>query len=91
MPERLLKYYRPYRKTLFFALLGSVITSALDLCFPLFMRYILGDVLPEGNLFLLGQATIILLFLYLLNFYNQLSSLKTRPPNGCKNRTGYAQ
>ena len=68
MPERLLKYYRPYRKTLFFALLGSVITSALDLCFPLFMRYILGDVLPEGNLFLLGQATIILLFLYLLNF-----------------------
>lgn len=52
MPERLLKYYRPYRKTLFFALLGSVITSALDLCFPLFMRYILGDVLPEGNLFL---------------------------------------
>ena len=45
MPERLLKYYRPYRKTLFFALLGSVITSALDLCFPLFMRYILGDVL----------------------------------------------
>ena len=32
------------------------------------MRYILGDVLPEGNLFLLGQATIILLFLYLLNF-----------------------
>lgn len=54
MPERLLKYYRPYRKTLFFALLGSVITSALDLCFPLFMRYILGDVLPEGNLFLLG-------------------------------------
>ena len=68
MPERLLKYYRPYRKTLFFALLGSVITSALDLCFPLFMRYILGDVLPEGNLFLLGQATIVLLFLYLLNF-----------------------
>ena len=56
MPERLLKYYRPYRKTLFFALLGSVITSALDLCFPLFMRYILGDVLPEGNLFLLWQA-----------------------------------
>ena len=52
MPERLLKYYRPYRKTLFFALLGSVITSALDLCFPLFMRYILGDVLPDGNLFL---------------------------------------
>ena len=52
MPERLLKYYRPYRKTLFFALLGSVITSALDLCFPLFMRYILGDVLPEGNLFI---------------------------------------
>ena len=68
MPERLLKYYRPYRKTLFFALLGSVITSALDLCFPLFMRYILGDVLPEGNLFLLGQATIVLLFLYLINF-----------------------
>jgi ATP-binding cassette subfamily B protein len=49
-------------------LLGSVITSALDLCFPLFMRYILGDVLPEGNLFLLGQATIVLLFLYLINF-----------------------
>ena len=68
MPERLLKYYRPYRKTLFFALLGSVITSALDLCFPLFMRYILGDVLPGGNLLLLGQATAVLLFLYLLNF-----------------------
>lgn len=68
MPERLLKYYHPYRKTLFLALAGSVITSALDLCFPLFMKYILGDVLPTGNLWLLGQTTVILLFLYLLNF-----------------------
>ena len=59
MPERLLKYYRPYRKTLFFALLGSVITSALDLCFPLFMRYILGDVLPGGNLLLLDRKSVV--------------------------------
>lgn len=69
MPERLLKYYRPYRKVLYFALTGSVITSALDLCFPLFMRHILGDILPTGNLWLLGQATIVLFLLYLLNFF----------------------
>ncbi len=68
MPKRLLKYYRPYHKILFFALLGSVITSGLDLCFPLFMRYILGEVLPTGKWELLIQATVILLFLYLLNF-----------------------
>lgn len=68
MPERLFKYYRPYRKILFFALAGAVLTSVFDLLFPLYLRHILGDVLPAGNLTALMQATAILLFLYFLNF-----------------------
>ncbi len=67
MFKRLFSYYKPYRKTLFLCLLGVVITSILELCFPLYMRFILNEVLPAANLRRLLAAAAVLLFFYIFN------------------------
>lgn len=69
MLKKLIPYYRPYRKTLLITLLGAVITSVVELFFPLYIRHIMNDILPLANINLLLQAAAGLLFLYLFNCY----------------------
>lgn len=67
MLKRFLKYYIPYKKILTITLLGAVITSLAELFFPMYLRYIMNDILPLHNVNLLLKNAAILLCLYLLN------------------------
>ena len=49
MLKRFLKYYIPYKKVLTLTLLGALLSSLAELLFPMYMRYIMNDVLPMGN------------------------------------------
>lgn len=69
MLKKLFRYYIPYKKILGLALAGAVITSLIELVFPLYMRYILNDILPMENIGALLQAAAGLLLLYLLNCF----------------------
>lgn len=67
MLKGFLKYYIPYKRILFITLLGSIIVSLAELFFPMYIRYIMNDILPFGNIKELLWAAGVLLFLYLFN------------------------
>lgn len=69
MIKKLLKYYKPYQKILSFALGGAVLTSLIELVFPLYMRYIMNDILPLADISLLLKAASGLFCLYIFNCY----------------------
>lgn len=69
MLKRFLKYYIPYKKVLTLTLLGALLSSLAELLFPMYMRYIMNDVLPMGNVSYLLRAAAVLLVLYLLNCF----------------------
>lgn len=69
MLRRFLRFYIPYKKVLLFTLLGAVVTSLIELFFPLYMRYIMDEILPQGNIPLLLKAAAGLLALYLFNCF----------------------
>lgn len=69
MLRKILKYYLPYKKLLTITLLGAVITSLAELFFPMYLRYIMNDVLPQHNVPVLLKNAGILLCLYLLNCF----------------------
>lgn len=67
MLKGFLKYYIPYKRILFITLLGSIIVSLAELFFPMYIRYIMNDILPFGNIKELLWAAGVLLSLYLFN------------------------
>lgn len=67
MLKGFLKYYIPYKRILFITLLGSIIVSLAELFFPMYIRYIMNDILPFGNIKELLWAAVVLLSLYLFN------------------------
>lgn len=69
MINKMLKYYKPYQKILFFALGGAVLTSLIELIFPLYMRYIMNEILPISDIALLLKAAFGLLCLYVFNCF----------------------
>lgn len=69
MLKNLLVYYKPYKKIMFFTLLGAVVTSIVELVFPLYIRYILDEILPLADIDILLKAASGLLALYLFNCY----------------------
>ena len=69
MIKKMLKYYKPYQKILFLALGGAVLTSLIELIFPLYMRYIMNEILPTSDIALLLKAAFGLLCLYVFNCF----------------------
>lgn len=69
MIKKMLKYYKPYQKILFLALGGAVLTSLIELIFPLYMRYIMNEILPISDIALLLKAAFGLLCLYVFNCF----------------------
>ncbi len=68
MIKSFFKYYKPYRLTLVGVICGSLLTSGLDLVFPLMVRKIMNEALPNNNLQMLINIAIVLLTLYVINF-----------------------
>ncbi len=79
-----LYYYRPYKKILFGVILGSLVAALLDLVFPMMVRQILNEVLPQRNIHRLLHDSEILFglylvnygLLYIINYYGHLMSAK---------------
>lgn len=69
MIKKMLKYYKPYQNILFLALGGAVLTSLIELIFPLYMRYIMNEILPISDIALLLKAAFGLLCLYVFNCF----------------------
>lgn len=71
MFAHLLHYYQSYRAILAGVILGTFLTSALDLIFPVVVRDIINRALPERNMEALWIGSLVLLALYLVNFAMQ--------------------
>jgi ATP-binding cassette subfamily B protein len=63
-----LRFYKPYTTILILVMVCTFLTSAMDLVFPMAVRFIMGSVLPAGNLQQLFTWSGILLCLYLLHY-----------------------
>ena len=59
------RYYRPYKKILALTLVGSVIASVTELFFPMLIRYIMNELLPQRDVALLLKAAVFMLALYI--------------------------
>ncbi len=60
MLRGVLKYYLPYKRILAVMLLGSVAISMVELLFPMFLRHIMNDILPTGDIAALLKAAAVL-------------------------------
>ncbi len=84
MIHNFLHYYKPYKSILYGVVIGSLVAALLDLVFPMLMRQILNEVLPQKNTDRLLHDTGILFILYLgnygllylVNYYGHLMSAK---------------
>ena len=63
-----LHYYKPYKWILIGVMLGSCLAAILDLLFPILVRQMLDEAIPQGKLDVLLQGAGLLLSLYVLNF-----------------------
>lgn len=84
MIHNFLHYYEPYKSILYGVVIGSLVAALLDLVFPMLVRQILNEVLPQKNTDRLLHDTGILFILYLgnygllylVNYYGHLMSAK---------------
>lgn len=68
MLKSFFKYYKPYKKILLLTILGSLVTSILELAFPLVLRRAINVILPAKELELLGLFAVGLLIMYTVSF-----------------------
>ena len=68
MIGRFMKYYRPYMTLLIGVILGTFAMAGLDLIFPVVVRNLIHEVLPDHDMYKLYIGSAILLGLYILNF-----------------------
>lgn len=71
MIGRFMKYYKPYMTLLIGVILGTFAMAGLDLIFPVVVRNLIHEVLPDHDMHKLYIGSAILLALYILNFVIQ--------------------
>ena len=69
MIKNFAKYYKPYCKTLYAVIIGSLIAAGLDLIFPMAVRYVLNGVLPRKEIEVLLLYATVLALLYIFNYF----------------------
>ena len=73
--RRFIRYYRPYRKTLFFDLFCASAASGVDLIIPLLINYLLKKVFPLLNAQTIFQeiirVAVLMLVLYTIRLFAQ--------------------
>ncbi len=73
MLKRFLRYYIPYKKILTLTLLGAVITSLAELFFPMYLRYIMNDILPRRDVSLLFAICVRAVCIVFVKLFAKLS------------------
>lgn len=66
MIQKLFKYYKPYKAALGLALGGAMLVAILELIFPMCLRYIMQELLPQKNITQLLQAAGFMAVAYLV-------------------------
>lgn len=69
--QRFVQYYKPYTNILVGVIIGTFIMAALDLIFPMVVRNLIQEVLPERDMEKLFIGSAVLLGLYIFNFIVQ--------------------
>lgn len=67
MLKRFWRYYQPYKKKMYLLLFLAVISSLAELFFPMFLRKIMNEILPQQDIAALMQAATVLAALYIAN------------------------
>lgn len=86
-----LHYYKPYKRILYGVVIGSLVAALLDLIFPMMVRQILNEVLPQKNINRLLQDSGVLFILYLGNYGLLYIAQLLWTLDECKNRERYAE
>ena len=71
MVKRFTRYYKPYKSILAGVIAGTFAMAALDLIFPMVVKYLIQDILPLQDMEQLFTGSAILLLLYIINFIIQ--------------------
>ena len=71
MITRFMKYYKPYMKILVWVIIGTFAMAGLDLIFPIVVRNLINQVLPDKDMHRLLLGSAVLLVLYIINFIIQ--------------------
>lgn len=68
MLKTFLSYYKPHKFLLVLIIAGSFFTAGMELLFPMIVRLLLDEAVPQHDIALLWQWSAVLLALYLLNY-----------------------
>lgn len=63
-----IKYYKPYRKIFWSVVIGSCVTSLLNLLFPVLVRQMLDKELPSGDITGVAKLCLLMVALYAFSF-----------------------
>ncbi|TJX13874.1 ABC transporter ATP-binding protein [Tissierella creatinini] len=68
MLKRFISYYEPHKKLFFLDMFFAFLMSTLDLIFPIFSRYMINDIIPNGRMDILVIMTIIIMVLFIIRY-----------------------
>lgn len=68
MLKRFISYYGPHKKLFFLDMFFAFLMSVLDLIFPIFSRYMINDIIPEGRMDVLFKISIIMVILFIIRY-----------------------
>ncbi len=71
MLKRFISYYKPHKKLFAIDMFFALLLSVFDLVFPIFTRRLINEVIPEGNMRILLNWTIIMLLIIFLRYISQ--------------------
>ncbi|TJX65157.1 ABC transporter ATP-binding protein [Soehngenia saccharolytica] len=71
MLKRFISYYKPHKKLFAIDMFFALLLSVFDLVFPIFTRRLINEVIPEGNMRILLNSTIIMLLIIFLRYISQ--------------------
>lgn len=67
--KRFISYYKPHKTIFFIDMVCALFIALIDLLYPAVTRYVLQDVLPEGNVYRLFTILGVMLILYILQAF----------------------
>lgn len=68
MLKRFISYYGPHKKLFFLDMFFAFLMSILDLVFPIFSRYMINDIIPDGRMDVLVKMTILMIILFVIRY-----------------------
>lgn len=71
MLKKFISYYKPHKSLFFLDMFFAFLLSIFDLIFPMFTRTLINEVIPEGNMGVLFNWTIIMFLIIFFRYISQ--------------------